>query len=146
MFKTIGLCVIAGALLGCSSSSTAACGTIAASYSDSETLVSKSSPSCPLPAMAMAMGTVTVTGAGPDHEVAIPGIQGTCPATSDGCSLDVQCTIGITDSSGNGAGSAKLTTDWTFTTTGFTGPSTLVVTESDGTTCTFDFTDVASKQ
>jgi hypothetical protein len=90
-------------------------------------------------------GTVTVSGAGPDHEIGIPGIQGPCPATSDGCTLSMQCTIGITDSSGNAAGTAKFTTNWNFTTTGFSGTSTLAVTNTSGNTCTFNFTDMAAK-
>ena len=89
---------------------------------------------------------VTVSGAGPDHEVGIPGIQGPCPATSNGCSLNMQCTINIMSSSGHPAGSATFSTDWAFTTTGFSGSSTLAVTDSSGNTCTFHFSDMATKQ
>jgi hypothetical protein len=145
MFKVIGLCVI-GSLLGCSSTNNGACAPIAGTYTDSETLASAVSASCPVPAMAtLGGGAVTVSGPGPDYEVAIPGIMGPCPVASDGCSLSIQCTIGITDTSGNPAGTAKFTTDWTFTTTGFSGTSTLAVTNASGNTCTFNFTDMATK-
>jgi hypothetical protein len=146
MLKAIGLLVVGASLVGCSNVN-GACGTLSGSYSNSQTVTSAISPSCPLPAMAsIAAGTVTITGAGPDHEVTVPGIQGPCPATSDGCSLDMQCTINVTDPGGNAAGSATFTTHWAFTTTGFTGPSTLLVQQSDGSRCTFTFADTATKQ
>jgi hypothetical protein len=148
MFKAIGLCVIGGALLACSSNSTAACGAISGSYTDSETsAASNASCSVPVsPAGGITSGTITVTGAGPDHEVTIPSVQGSCPALSNGCSLDVQCTINLTDASGNPAGTATLSTDWNFTTTGFSGTSTVVLKKSDGSSCTLNFDETASKQ
>jgi hypothetical protein len=148
MIKAIGLLLLGagGPLLGCSNTN-AACGTLSATYADNQTLTSAISPTCSVPSMAMiTTGTVSITGAGPDHEVTVPGIQGPCPATSDGCSLDLQCSVNITDPSGNAAGSAKFTANWSFTTTGFTGPSSLVVQETDGSVCTFTFMDAATKQ
>ncbi len=148
MFKAIGLCVIGGALLACSSNSTAACGSISGAYTDSETSAATNA-SCSFPVSpggTLTSGTITVSGAGPDHEVTIPGVQGSCPAISNGCSLDVQCIINLTDSSGNPAGSAQLTTDWNFTTTGFSGTSTVVLKKSDGSSCTLNFNEMASKQ
>lgn len=151
MLKAIALsCVLGWPLFACSSGGNSdACGTISGTYSDSEMMSSAAvsssgAGSCTLPTGEM--GTVTVTGPGPDHEVTLPSLQGSCPATSSGCSLHAQCNINITDSSGNPAGSAKLTADWTFTSTGFAGQSTLVLQNSDGSTCTWSFNDTASKQ
>jgi hypothetical protein len=133
------------ALLACSSNGdTDACGgTVSGTYADSESL-SAGSGACG-PGVG-GSGTITITGPGPDHEVTFPTIQGSCPATSKGCGLDVQCTIDLSDSSGNPTGSAKLTADWTFTSTGFTGQSTIVITKTDGTSCTSNFADTATKQ
>ncbi len=149
MLKAIALCVLGWPLFACSSGGNSdACGTISGAYSDSETvssaLSSSGAGSCALPTGGM--GTVTITGPGPDHEVAFPSLQGSCPATSSGCSLHAQCNINVTDSSGNPAGSAKLTADWTFTSTGFAGQSTLVLQGSDGSSCTWSLNDAASKQ
>jgi hypothetical protein len=146
MLKAIALsCGLGWPLFACSSGgNTDACGTISGTYSDSETVSSSSAGSCVLPTGGT--GTVTVTGPGPDHEVAFPSLQGSCPATSSGCSLHAQCNINVTDSSGNPAGSAKLTADWTFTSTGFAGQSTLVLQESDGSSCTWSLNDTGVKQ
>jgi hypothetical protein len=146
MFKALAMaCGLGCAMLpACSSSSgSGACGTISGNYSDSVTVSSPSAPSCVLPGPAS--GAVTITGPGPDHNVTLPSIQGSCPATSSGCSLDVQCHINVTDSSGNPAGSANLTAHWTFSETGFTGQSTLVLQKSDGSTCTWDLADTGAK-
>jgi hypothetical protein len=58
----------------------------------------------------------------------------------------VQCHINVTDSSGNPAGSANLTAHWTFSETGFTGQSTLVLQKSDGSSCTWDLVDTGAKE
>ena len=144
MLKALTLsCVLGWGLLGCSSDNTGSCGTISGTYSDSETVSSSSAGSCVPPAAGT--GTVTITGAGPDHEVTLPSLQGSCPAISSGCSLDVNCNINVSDANGNPAGSAKLTANWAFSSTGFTGQSTLVVTKSDGTSCTWSLADTGTK-
>jgi hypothetical protein len=143
MLKAFAVSFGVGAcLLACSSSSTGACGTISGTYSETST-VSSTPGTCTL---AGGTGTVTITGPGPDHEVSFPSVQGSCPATSSGCSLHTQCDINVSDSSGNPAGSAKLTADLTFSSTGFTGQSTLVQQKSDGSTCTVTLADTAVRQ
>ena len=143
MIKVFALSFGVGAsLLACSSSSTGACGTISGTYSETST-VSPTSGTC---TTAGGAGTVTITGAGPDHEVTVPSVQGSCPAMSSGCSLHTVCDINISDSSGNPAGSAKLTADWTFSSTGFTGQSTLVLQKSDGSGCTASLVDTGARQ
>jgi hypothetical protein len=146
MFKALAMaCGLGCAMLpACSSSSTQACGTISGSYTDSVTVSSPSAPSCVFPGSAS--GAVTITGPGPDHNVTLPSIQGSCPATSSGCSLDVHCDINITGPSGAPAGSANLTAHWTFSETGFTGQSTLVLQKSDGSSCTWDLADTGAKE
>jgi hypothetical protein len=144
MLKALAMaCGLGCAVLGCSSSSIQACGTISGSYTDSVVVSSQSAPSCVLPGAPS--GAVTITGAGPDHDVTLPSIQGSCPATSSGCSLDVHCNINITGPSGAPAGSAQLTASWGFSSTGFTGQSTLVLQKSDGSTCTWDLADTGAK-
>jgi hypothetical protein len=145
MLKAFALsCALGWLLVGCSSESSGACGAISGSYTESETVSSAAAGTCA--SQAGASGAVTITGAGPDHEVTLPALQGSCPATSNGCSLDVQCAINVSDSSGNPAGSAKLSAHWAFSTTGFTGQSTLVLQQSDGSSCTWTFQDTATKE
>jgi hypothetical protein len=137
------------ALLACScGDGTGACGTPSGGYSDVETMSSSSSQICSLPIGGGTNGEqlVTITGAGPGYLVALPNIQGACPATSNGCSLHVQCTINVSDSSGTPTGSEKLNADWTFTTTGFSGQSTVVLDRSDGTSCTESFVDTGTRK
>ena len=124
----------------CSSSSTGACGTISGTYSDTETV----SPGGCLPSAGT--GTVTITGPGPDHNVTLPNVQGSCPATSSGCSLSAQCNINLSDSAGNPVGLATVLADWTFSMTGFTGQSSVVLKRPDGTSCTATLSDTATKQ
>jgi hypothetical protein len=144
MLKAVALsCVLGAPLLACSSNSSGACGTVSGTYTDSETVSSSSPATCVLPTGTA--GTVTITGAGPDHEVTLPSFQGACPATSSGCSLEVKCNINVSDANGNPAGSANLTADWSFSATGFTGQSTLVLTKSDGTSCTWSLADTGTK-
>jgi hypothetical protein len=143
--STLVLCCTSGWLLvACSNSSDAACGTLSATYSNTETVTTAGTGDCTAPPAES--GTVVITGAGPNHEVTLPNIQGPCPAISDSCGLNVQCNVDITDTNGNPSSTAKLTADWTFTTAGFSGTSTLVTQKSDGTTCTTTFTDIATRQ
>jgi hypothetical protein len=139
------LSALVAPLTGCSSPSTAACGTISGTYSETETASSSSSVgSCVTPAGLT--GTVTITGAGPDHNVTLPGVLGSCPATSSGCSMSAQCMVNISDASGQPSGFAIIMTNWTFSMTGFTGQSTLNLRKSDGTSCMGSFVDTGTKQ
>jgi hypothetical protein len=148
MLKAVALsCALGALLLACSSSTTVTCGTISGSYSETETLGTLSGTDCMVPVAATAgpIG-ITITGPGPDHEVTLPQLQGSCPAKSSGCSLSVDCNFHLTDSAGNPVGSGTLAADWTFSTTGFTGQSTMVFPKSDGSRCTWTLADTGTKK
>jgi hypothetical protein len=147
MLKSMGTLMRAAALplLACLS-----CGKgpdtcdISGQYSNSETTVSAGSGTCTLPYGEK--GPIAIAGAGPDHTVTFANLGRPCPAVSNGCSLSVQCDINVEDPSGNPVGTETLSADWTFTSTGFTGSSSLVIHPSDGGTCTWTFDDTATRQ
>jgi hypothetical protein len=117
---------------------------IVAQHSNNETTVSAGSGTCTLPSGEK--GPIAIAGAGPDHTVTFANLGRPCPAVSDGCSLSVQCDINVEDPDGNPLGTETLTANWTFTSTGFTGSSNLVVHPSDASTCMWAFEDTATRQ
>jgi hypothetical protein len=117
---------------------------ISGQYSNNETTVSAGSGTCTLPSGES--GPIAIAGAGPDHTVTFANLGRPCPALSDGCSLSVQCDINVEGPSGNLLGTETLSASWTFTSTGFTGSSSLVIHPTDAGTCTRTFEDTATRQ
>jgi hypothetical protein len=117
---------------------------ISGQYSNNETTVSAGSGTCTLPSGEQ--GPIAIAGAGPDHTVTFANLGRPCPALSNGCSLSVQCDIDVEDRSGNAVGTETLSANWTFTSTGFTGSSSLVINPSDAGSCTLTFEDTATRQ
>jgi hypothetical protein len=146
IMKTFALVfALAACTFSCSSPNSDACGTITGTYAYTESATSSSSVGSCVTSAGL-MGTITISGPGPDHNVTLPNVQGSCPATSSGCSMSAQCMINVSDLSGQPAGLLTIMANWTFSMTGFTGQSTQTLKKPDGTSCMAAFTDTATKQ